>query len=97
MHHVVTGWSRFFLAANYLRGAEVTKLQAATYLPVTHPMSLFSGWFCDEVKKRTDGRLEITYYPGGTLLTAVKMYDGVVTGISDLGFSHIQYTRGASL
>jgi len=75
-------------------GAEVIKLKAANYLPVTHPMSVLSGWFCDEVKKRTNGQVEISYYPGGTLLTAVKMYDGVVTGISDIGFSHIQYTRG---
>jgi TRAP-type C4-dicarboxylate transport system substrate-binding protein len=76
------------------RGADVIKLKAANYLPVTHPMSLLTGWFCDEVKKRTNGRVEITYHAGGTLLSPVKMYDGVVTGIADLGFSHIQYTRG---
>ena len=76
------------------RGAEVIKLKAANYLPVTHPMSLLNGWFCDEVKKRTNGQVEITYHPGGTLLSPVKMYDGILTGISDLGFSHIQYTRG---
>jgi len=74
--------------------AEVIKLKAANYLPVTHPMSLLSGWFCDEVKKRTNGQVEITYHPGGTLLNPVKMYDGVLTGIADLGLSHIQYTRG---
>jgi TRAP-type C4-dicarboxylate transport system substrate-binding protein len=79
---------------SFVRGAEIIKLKAANYLPVTHPMSVLSGWFCDEIKKRTNGRVEITYYPGGTLLTAVKMYDGVTTGISDLGLSHIQYTRG---
>ena len=85
----------FVLATHSLvRGAEVIKLKAANYLPVTHPMSQLSGWFCDEVKKRTNGQVEITYYPGGTLLNPVKMYDGVLTGITDLGFSHIQYTRG---
>src|SRR4030042_5381522 len=81
-------------ASSFVRGAEVIKLKAANYLPVTHPMSLLSGWFCDEVKKRTNGRAEITYYAGGTLLSPVKMYDGVLTGIADIGFSHIQYTRG---
>jgi TRAP-type C4-dicarboxylate transport system substrate-binding protein len=74
--------------------ADVIKLKGANYLPVTHPMSLLSGWFCDEVKKRTNGQVEITYHPGGTLLNPVKMYDGVLTGITDLGLSHIQYTRG---
>jgi TRAP-type C4-dicarboxylate transport system substrate-binding protein len=57
-------------------------------------MSHLSGWFCDEVKKRTNGQVEITYYPGGTLLSPVKMYDGVFTGIADIGVSHIDYTRG---
>jgi TRAP-type C4-dicarboxylate transport system substrate-binding protein len=74
--------------------ADVIKLKAANYLPVTHPMSVLTGWFCDEVKKRTDGKVEITYYPGGTLLNPVKMYDGVATGIADFGVSHISYTRG---
>jgi TRAP-type C4-dicarboxylate transport system substrate-binding protein len=83
-----------FATHSLVRAAEVIKLKGANYLPVTHPMSHLSGWFCDEIKKRTNDRVEIAYYPGGTLLTAVKMYDGVVTGITDIGFSHIQYTRG---
>jgi TRAP-type C4-dicarboxylate transport system substrate-binding protein len=83
-----------FSANSIVQGAEVIKLKAANYLPVTHPMSLLSGWFCDEIKKRTNGQVEITYHPGGTLLNPVKMYDGILTGIADLGFSHIQYTRG---
>jgi TRAP-type C4-dicarboxylate transport system substrate-binding protein len=79
---------------SYAGAADAIKLKAANYLPVTHPMSLLTAWFCDEVKKRTNGRVEITYYPGGTLLNPVKMYDGVVTGIADMGVSHISYTRG---
>lgn len=79
---------------SFAGAADVIKLKAANYLPVTHPMSVLTGWFCDEVKKRTDGKVEITYYPGGTLLNPVKMYDGIVTGIADFGVSHISYTRG---
>lgn len=77
-----------------LYAAEPIKLKSANYLPPTHPMSALGAWFCDEIKKRTNGRVEITYYPGGTLLSPVKMYDGVVTGIADMGMSHISYTRG---
>jgi TRAP-type C4-dicarboxylate transport system substrate-binding protein len=83
-----------FATHSFVRGADVIKLKAANYLPVTHPMSVLTGWFCDEVKKRTNGRVEVTYHAGGTLLSPVKMYDGVLTGITDMGFSHIQYTRG---
>ena len=79
-----------FATYSLTRAADVIKLKGANYLPVTHPMSLLSGWFCDEVKKRTNGQVEITYHPGGTLLNPVKMYDGVLTGITDLGLSHIQ-------
>ena len=70
------------------------KLTAANYLPPMHKMSLLTQWFCDEVKKRTNGEVEITYHPGGTLLSPVKMYVGVETGVADMGFSHTAYTRG---
>jgi len=85
----------FVFAAHSIAGAaDVIKLKAANYLPPTHKMSLLTGWFCDEIKKRTNGRVEITYYPGGTLLNPVQMFNGVVTGITDMGVSHIDYTRG---
>ncbi len=83
-----------FATQNLVTAADLIKLKAANYLPVTHKMSLLTGWFCDEAKKRTNGRVEIAYYPGGTLLSPVKMFDGVVTSIADMGVSHIQYTRG---
>jgi len=57
-------------------------------------MSALSDWFCNVVKTRTKGKVEITYFGGGTMLNPVKMYDGIVTGIADIGQSHIQYTRG---
>jgi TRAP-type C4-dicarboxylate transport system substrate-binding protein len=79
---------------SYARAAEPIKLKAANYLPTTHKMSLLTDRFCQEIKKRTNGRVEITYYPGGTLLNPVKMFNGITTGIADMGVSHIQYTRG---
>ncbi|MBI5583347.1 MAG: TRAP transporter substrate-binding protein [Deltaproteobacteria bacterium] len=82
-----------FLSGSY-SGAEVIKLKAANYLPTTHKMSLLTDKFCQEIKKRTNGRVEITYYPGGTLLNPSQMFNGINTGIADIGVSHIQYTRG---
>ena len=46
------------------------------------------------MEKRTDGRVKVEYYPGQTLTKAAQCYDGVVTGMSDLGFSVLAYTRG---
>lgn len=82
------------LSWSYSGAAEVIKLKAANYLPTTHKMSLLTDKFCQEIKKRTNGRVEITYYPGGTLLNPVQMFNGISTGIADIGVSHIQYTRG---
>jgi len=50
--------------------------------------------FADDIKELTGGRVEIEYYPGGMLLTADKMYDGVMQGIADIGLSNLSYTFG---
>ena len=63
-------------------------------LPVPYSSTPVVGQFCEEVKARTKGRVEIAYYPGGTLTTFPKVYDGVLNQVSDLGLSHIGYTRG---
>jgi TRAP-type C4-dicarboxylate transport system substrate-binding protein len=73
---------------------DVTKLTFSVYTPPTHQYAILGSKFCEEIKKRTNGRVEIAYYPGGTLTTATKVYQGVVSGVSDIGMSHIAYTRG---
>jgi TRAP-type transport system periplasmic protein len=70
------------------------KLNYANFMPPTIPYSQLAKEFCDEIKKRTDGKVEITYYPGGTLLTATKVYDGVANDVADIGLCHIGYARG---
>ncbi len=83
-----------FVSAMSAAAADIIRLKAANYLPTTHKMSLLTDRFCQEIKKRTNGRVEITYYPGGTVLSPVKMFNGITAGIADIGVSHIQYTRG---
>jgi TRAP-type transport system periplasmic protein len=74
--------------------AEVTKLKFAGYHPPTSMQSTLATQFCDEVKKRTNGRVEISYHPGGTLLAGPRIYDGVVQGLADIGHTNTGYTRG---
>ncbi len=64
------------------------------FMPPTHPQSKLEAAWCQEVLKRTDGRVKITHYPGQTLTKAVQNYQGVKTGLSDVGCSVLQYTRG---
>jgi TRAP-type transport system periplasmic protein len=70
------------------------ELSYSNFFPATHGNSLAAESWIAEIEKRTEGRVKITYYPGGTLTPAPQIYDGVVTGISDIGMTALAYTRG---
>lgn len=70
------------------------KLSMSNYLPIKFSATPVIGAFCEELGKRTNGRVQVTYYPGGTLTTGPKVYDGIINQVSDMGISHIGYTRG---
>lgn len=74
--------------------ADVIKLKFANFFPPTHMNSTMLGKWCDELNKKLGGKVEITQYTGGTLLTAPKIAGGVATGIADIGFAHTAYSRG---
>lgn len=74
--------------------AEPVKLTYSCFFPPTHIQSQLAESWCREVEKRTDGKVKVDYYAGQTLTKAKQCYDGVVEGISDLGFSVLAYTRG---
>ena len=77
-----------------LAGADVIKLKFANYFPPTHMNSIMMGKYCEEINKKLAGKVEVTQYTGGTLLTAPKMAAGVQSGIADIGLSHLSYSRG---
>lgn len=70
-------------------------LRLAHFFPATHPVEteLVQG-LATALDQASDGRIKIVSYPGQTLLTAPEIYDGVVTGIADIGISCFSYTRG---
>lgn len=74
---------------------EIIELRLAHFFPSTHPAEteLIQPWG-KEIEKATNGKVKITSYPGGSLLPADQIYDGVVNGISDVGLSCFAYTRG---
>lgn len=93
----------FFIAAVFLfllttrsvcYSAEAIKLRYSQYFPPTFGASVLTAQFCEEIKKRTNGRVDITHYAGGTLTTAPKMFQGVVGGVSDLGWGALTYNQG---
>jgi len=76
-------------------GAETYNLSMATFWPATafQVAEMHQLWI-DEVEKRTDGRVKITLHPGGVLLGATEIYNGVATGVADLGTTCPSYTPG---
>jgi TRAP-type C4-dicarboxylate transport system substrate-binding protein len=70
------------------------KLNYSVFFPAPHKNAVLAADWAKEIEKRTGGKVQITVFPGGTLTPADKCYDGVVQGISDIGFSVFAYTRG---
>lgn len=70
------------------------KLNFSNFFPAPHKNSILAEQWCREVEKRSNGRVKITYFPGGTLTPAAQTYDNVSKGIADIGESVFAYTRG---
>jgi TRAP-type C4-dicarboxylate transport system substrate-binding protein len=74
--------------------AKPIELSYSIFFPPSHIQAKTAEDWAREVEKRTDGRVKITTYPGGSLTKAPQCYDGVVSGISDMGMSCFAYTLG---
>jgi TRAP-type C4-dicarboxylate transport system substrate-binding protein len=74
--------------------AKPVELTYSIFFPAPAPQTKVAEAWAKEIEKRTKGGVKITIFPGGTLTPAPQCYDGVVKGISDLGYSVLAYTRG---
>jgi TRAP-type C4-dicarboxylate transport system substrate-binding protein len=72
----------------------VIKLNVANFFPAPEPHSGNIEAWGKEIEKRTNGRVQFTFFHGGTLSPADQIYDAVVKGIADIGLSCFTYTRG---
>jgi TRAP-type C4-dicarboxylate transport system substrate-binding protein len=84
--------SAFISTAAY--SADVIKLRYAMWMPPTHKMSVVVDQWCKEVEKRTEGRVKITPYFGGTLAAPQLVYDGLLKEAFDLGQTALAYNTG---
>ncbi|MDJ0857221.1 MAG: TRAP transporter substrate-binding protein [Desulfobacterales bacterium] len=74
--------------------AETISLSYANFPPApTFPCVQMERWKV-EVEKRTNGQVQIKTYPGGTLLGAKEMMDGVIAGQADIGNLCMAYQPG---
>ncbi|QTA90996.1 TRAP transporter substrate-binding protein [Desulfonema magnum] len=74
--------------------AQTVKLTYSCFFPPTHVQSKLAESWSKEVEKRTNGQVKVEYYAGQTLTKARQCYDGVLEGLSDIGFSVLAYTKG---
>jgi TRAP-type transport system periplasmic protein len=86
----------FFLFTSSIGGAQekVIKLDFSSFLPPTDRVSIAFDTWSKEVEKKTNGKIKISFFPGGTLTPGAQTYDSVVRGVVDLGSSSLAYTRG---
>lgn len=69
-------------------------LKYSNFFPPTHIQAKLGEAWAKEIEKRTNGKVKITYFPGGTLGKGDEIYDNLLTGISDIGMSVFAYTKG---
>jgi TRAP-type transport system periplasmic protein len=70
------------------------KLTYANFPPATtFPCVQMERWKT-EVEKRTAGKVTVQTFPGGTLLPAKNIFDGVITGTADIGNFAMSYQPG---
>jgi TRAP-type transport system periplasmic protein len=82
------------LSVPVFAGTKPVALSYSIFFPPSHGQCKAGDAWAKEIEKRTQGKVKINVYPGGTLTKANNCYDGVVTGISDIGMSCFAYTRG---
>jgi len=70
------------------------KLTYANFPPAsTFPCVQMERW-AKEVERRTHGKVKIQTFPGGTLLPAKNILDGVIAGTADIGNFAMSYQPG---
>ena len=78
-----------------LASAQEIKLKLSHFTPVAHNhhVNVIVPWV-EEVKKRTNGRVEITIFPNASLCKPPQQYDCAKSGIADLAWGVTGWTPG---
>jgi TRAP-type transport system periplasmic protein len=90
----VFGLSSLFALSSAQAQGKTMKLHYSSFLPAMSPVSKLAKEWCQEVSKRTEGRVKITLFPAGTLTPPMQTYDSVVKGIADVGEALLAYAPG---
>jgi TRAP-type C4-dicarboxylate transport system substrate-binding protein len=70
------------------------KLTYALFMPGTSVISKKNMEYAQEIEKRTNGRVQITVQHSGSLLVGPAMFQGIRSGIADMGHGMTTYNPG---
>jgi len=73
---------------------EAVKLRFATFSPPMSALANVAEQWCKEVEKRSNGKIKISFHPGGSLAPANQSYEAAVRGITDISLTATQWTAG---
>ncbi len=69
-------------------------LKLANFFPPDQKISVAMDQWCKEVEKRTNGRVKVTQFAGGTLTPPTQTFISVTRGVADIGLSFCSYNMG---
>jgi TRAP-type C4-dicarboxylate transport system substrate-binding protein len=82
------------MASPAVVNAQAITLTYAFFAPATtFPARQMEHW-AQQITERTNGQVQVQTFPGGTLLGAREMYDGVSSGVADIGLGAPSYDPG---
>jgi len=91
---VLSGCGKSEQSGSQASDAALLTLNYANFPPAsTFPCVQMEHWKA-EVEKRTGGKVKINTFPGGTLLGAKDIFDGVIAGTADIGNFAMSYQPG---
>ncbi len=75
------------------RSEPITLKYAFFAADTTYPAIVAKKW-AEKLEERTNGKVKIEFYFGGTLLNAANTFDGVKNGVADVGLTALSYEPG---
>jgi TRAP-type transport system periplasmic protein len=91
---LIVAFCFLFLAGPVHSDEKVVKLRYATFSPPMSGLSGLAEQWCKEVEKRSDGKVKLSFHPGGSLAPAPQSYEAAVRGITDISMTATQWTAG---
>jgi TRAP-type transport system periplasmic protein len=64
--------------------AQTIKMKLGTSWPITHPVVSVTKRWIEKIQNETNGRVQITLYPSGTLLDQFAAYDQLRSGVAEI-------------